>query len=338
MFIPWNHPSVRLTGRWSRLESDITDPHIFNKPTARYTAATAPGSYLEAAFKGERALLKFDIGFMTGPMPHLWVSVDGGAKVEVPLDRYLAVEAEGEGTHVVKVFYKGAMEMLARWHSPLTAAVCFLGYDAEDAGELPPDDRPLMEALGDSITEGVLLDTDYDTVSPNKVDQFNRPYQDDNLATYPQVAAKKLNFRCMSQAYGATGLTREGCGAVPRAGLTYPYVVKHVEYTGEAPDYVIINHGTNDFAAPKEEFLARYGEYVELIHSRAPKAQIVILTPFNGAHFDDLKEFYTGCALPYVHFISTQGWLPKEPLHPVRKSHFLAGQLLAEAMKREFGL
>ncbi len=338
MFIPWNSPSVRLTGRWSRLESDVTDYHIFNKPTAAYTAATAPGSYFEAAFTGERALLKFDMRFMTGPVPHLWVSVDGGARAEVPLDRYLAVEADGEGVHVVKVFYKGAMEMLSRWHSPLTAAVCFLGYDAEGAGELPPDTRPLMEALGDSITEGVLLDMDYDTVPPYKIDQFNRPYQDDNLATYPQVAARILDFRCMSQAYGATGLTREGCGAVPRAGLTYPYVFEHVEYTGEAPDYVIVNHGTNDFAAPKDEFLMRYKEYVELIHSRAPGAQIVILTPFNGAHWDDLHEFYTNCGLSCVHFISTKGWLPKEPLHPVRQSHRLAGELLAEAMKKEFGL
>ncbi len=338
MFIPWNSPSVRLTGRWSRLESDVTDYHIFNKPTAAYTAATAPGSYFEAAFTGERALLKFDMRFMTGPVPHLWVSVDGGARAEVPLDRYLAVEADGEGVHVVKVFYKGAMEMLSRWHSPLTAAVCFLGYDAEGAGELPPDTRPLMEALGDSITEGVLLDMDYDTVPPYKIDQFNRPYQDDNLATYPQVAAGILDFRCMSQAYGATGLTREGCGAVPRAGLTYPYVFEHVEYTGEAPDYVIVNHGTKDFAAPKDEFLMRYKEYVELIHSRAPGAQIVILTPFNGAHWDDLHEFYTDCGLSCVHFISTKGWLPKEPLHPVRQSHRLAGELLAEAMKKEFGL
>ena len=338
MFIPWNSPSVRLTGRWSRLERDVTDYHIFNKPTAAYTAATAPGSYFEAAFTGERALLKFDMRFMTGPVPHLWVSVDGDARAEVPLDRYLAVEAGGEGVHVVKVFYKGAMEMLSRWHSPLTAAVCFLGYDAEGAGELAPDTRPLMEALGDSITEGVLLDMDYDTVPPYKIDQFNRPYQDDNLATYPQVAARILDFRCMSQAYGATGLTREGCGAVPRAGLTYPYVFEHVEYTGEAPDYVIINHGTNDFAAPKDEFLMRYKEYVQLIHSRAPGAQIVILTPFNGAHWDDLHEFYTDCGLSCVHFISTKSWLPKEPLHPVRQSHRLAGELLAEAMKKEFGL
>ena len=64
----------------------------------------------------------------------------------------------------------------------------------------------------------------------------------------------------------------------------------------------------------------------------------MILTPFNGAHWDDLYEFYTNCGLSYVHFISTKGWLPGEPLHPVRQSHRLAGELLAEAMKKEFGL
>ena len=92
MFIRWNDASVRLTGRWSRLLQDGDDPHVFNQPTARCAVTTAPGSSFELAFRGEMALLHFDAGFLPHPAPHLWVSVDGGARVETPVDRYLRNE------------------------------------------------------------------------------------------------------------------------------------------------------------------------------------------------------------------------------------------------------
>ena len=45
MFIHWYDPSVRLTGRWTRLVREGDDPHLFVQPTARFTTTTAPGSY-----------------------------------------------------------------------------------------------------------------------------------------------------------------------------------------------------------------------------------------------------------------------------------------------------
>ena len=50
MFIHWYDPSVRLTGRWTRLVREGDDPHLFVQPTARFTTTTAPGSYFELAF------------------------------------------------------------------------------------------------------------------------------------------------------------------------------------------------------------------------------------------------------------------------------------------------
>ena len=91
MFIKWNDKAVRLTGRWSRLPEDVTDPHVFVKPTAAYTTATAAGSYFELAFKGDSALLQFEMGYVETHAPHLWIQVDGGASIEVPVDRYLRI-------------------------------------------------------------------------------------------------------------------------------------------------------------------------------------------------------------------------------------------------------
>ena len=79
MFIPWNHESVRLTGRWSRLSKDQSDPHIFVHASAASAVTTAPGSYFEFAFRGKDAVLRFDMGYLGYPSPHLYIQVDGGA-------------------------------------------------------------------------------------------------------------------------------------------------------------------------------------------------------------------------------------------------------------------
>lgn len=42
MFIPWTSPAVRLTGRWSRLPKNVSDPHLFVQADSKCTCATAP--------------------------------------------------------------------------------------------------------------------------------------------------------------------------------------------------------------------------------------------------------------------------------------------------------
>lgn len=333
----WNDPSVRLTGRWSRLDRDDTDPHRFIHPTAAYTAATAPGSYLEIAFRGDMILLEFMTGYHTYPLPHLWLRLDGGADFEVPVDRFLRVRAGSQGQHVLRVLFKGAMEMQNRWYQPLAGAVCFAAYQAEDRGVLPEDHRPLIEFLGDSITEGVLIDTDYSDKPVCIEVQQERPYQDDNLATYASLLAAALDLRAMFQAYGAIGLTRSGCASVPRAGLIYPYVFNGVPYTGEKPDVIMINHGTNDRGATAEEFLMRYRELLDMLTEKNPGAKIICLTPFIGAFDADIMrmaEEYRREHNPRVYAISTRGWLAPEPLHPLRDGHRTAAEKLIPLVKQ----
>ena len=336
MFVSWHDDSVRLTGRWSRPCEDGHDPHVFIQSTAAYTTATAPGSGFELAFEGRSAVLRFDLGYLGQPFPHLWISVDGGPRVEAPVDRYLRIQADKPGAHVVRVVYKGGMEMLPRWHQPLMGAISFIGAEVEAPGRLPPDDRPVIEFIGDSITEGVLIDADFSSCPPNSIDQFNRPYQDDSCATYAWLAAERLNLRPIVQAYGAVGLTREGCGSVPRAGLIYPYVFDGMEYTGERPDVVVINHGANDRAASAEEYLQRYGELIDLIRERAPKAVVVCLGAFCGAFDQELGEFVAAWNRAHsqpIHFISTRGWVPAEPLHPLRSGHKIIADRLVPLLK-----
>lgn len=332
MFIPWNDPdSVRLTGRWSNIPADYHENHIFTQPSSQFTTTTAPGSYFELAFKGRCVRLRFDLGYLGQPFPHLWVQIDNGSRVEVPVDRFLRIEAESDGVHKLTVLYKGGMEMLPRWHQPLMGAISFIGAEVEEKAVLEPDPRKIIEFLGDSITEGVLTDADYSSEPANLIDQFNRPYQDDNTATYASLTAKALNLRAMFQAYGAIGLTRSGCGSVPRAGEIYPYVFDGVPYTGPKPDIILINHGANDRGASADEYLARYAELLELILSGNPEASIICLSAFCGAFDRELGEFCKNWNLTHshvVHFISSAGWVPLEPLHPLREGHRIIAEHL----------
>ena len=336
MFINWYDKSVRLTGRWSRNYAPRFDYRIFNQPTTAYTTTTAAGSYFELAFTGDCARLHFDLGYLAQPFPHLYISVDGGARIEVPVDRYLRIEAEEYGTHIIKVIYKGGMEQLPRWYSPLMGAISFIGAEVDAPAELPEDNRRIIEFVGDSITEGVLTDADYAPTPAHTLDQHCRPYQDDNCATYASLTAKRLNLRPIYQAYGAVGLTRAGCGSVPRAGLIYPYCYDGVPYTGEKPDVILINHGAND-RGNRDRYPAEYRALLALLREKNPAAKIVVLTPFCGA-FDDvlpvLVDEFNRETGDSVVCISSAGWVPAEPLHPLRDGHeIIAEKFAAELAK-----
>lgn len=71
MWIGFDSPAVRLTGRWGVLDGNRA-------------VATAAGAYLEAAFYGELATLRFDMEGTAHPVPHVWISVDGGARRKPP--------------------------------------------------------------------------------------------------------------------------------------------------------------------------------------------------------------------------------------------------------------
>ena len=338
MFIPWNHESVRLTGRWSRLSKDQSDPHIFVHASAASAVTTAPGSYFELAFRGKSAVLRFDMGYLGYPSPHLYIQVDGGAMTEAPVDRLIRISAAGDGNHVVKVVYKGSSEVLPRWYPSLMGMISFRGFQADAPGTLEKDERRVVEFIGDSITEGVLVDADYIGAPANSIDQFNRVYQDDVTATYAWLSAEKLNLRPVFQAYGAVGLTRSGNASVPRAGLIYPWVYDGVPYTGEKPDYVVINHGANDRGTGAEEYILRYRELVSLVHEINPGAQVICLGAFCGAFDTELRAMVQALDFNWLHFISTKGWLPPEPLHPLRDGHIIAAERLCAELKTLFGL
>ena len=309
MFVPYRHESIRLTGRW-----DVRDESE--------AVCTATGSYLEFCFEGKMAVAQFNT--LTNDVEqrlHLWIQVDGGVMTEAPIDRALRVICPEDGIHTVRIIYKGGQEATARWYAPLRGKVSFMGIKCDKPVAIAPDTRRTIEFIGDSITEGVLIDN-----APfYENDLLNRPYQDDVCATYAWRTAEALDLRPIFMGYGAVGLTKSGSGKVPPAALAYPYNFDGSPITHTPSDVVLINHGANDRGRNDPVlYCEKYLELVRLIRAKNPDALIVALSAFCGAYHEELGAAIAdynrqnGCV---VHYIDTFGWISPEPLHPTREGH-----------------
>ena len=324
--LSYTHESIRLTGRWDRGETQAT--------------ATATGSYIEFAFTGRMALARFDVVSNAHPRLHLWIQVDGGAMIEAPIDSFLRVIAPDDGAHVCRIVYKGGTEQDRRWYAPLTCKVSFLGVQVEAPATLPADVRPTVEFVGDSITEGVLIDVDFNTAEDamdTYVEAKFRCYQDDACATYAWLTAEAMGWRPIVMGYGAVGATHAGSGSVPKAAIAYPQNFDGSPITHKSADYIIVNHGANDRGWAVETYLAEYENLLDVIRTRNPSSVIVSLSAFCGAHHEALGEMIAryneknGCR---VHFIDSTGWVPVEPLHPLRDGHRIIATHLVEELKK----
>ncbi|MBQ2706694.1 MAG: hypothetical protein IJF67_00415 [Clostridia bacterium] len=319
MFFDWKNENIRYTGRFGATGSSVS--------------ATATGACIEFAFAGKTALMQFDVDFSFDPRGHVYIEVDGGARSEATIEKYIRITAAPDKPHTVKVIYKSSVEQQHRWYLPLIGKIAFMGVEADTLLPLAPDTRRTIEFVGDSITEGVLIDP---TLRVNPVDQLNRPWQDDVTATYAWLTAEKLGLRPYFMGYGAVGATRPGCGSVPKAAEAYPYNFNGSPVTYPSCDIVVCNHGAND-RGNREGYPAEYKALLALLREKNPAAKIVVLTPFCGA-FDDvlpaLVDEFNRETGDSVVCISSAGWVPAEPLHPLRDGHeIIAEKFAAELAK-----
>lgn len=324
MFVTYRDPSVRLTGRW-----DVTNEN--------YAEATTTGAYIDFAFEGRMAMACFDIEGNRAPFLHLWIQVDGGAMVEAPIDAYLRIMAKDDGRHTCRIIFKGTEEKYRRWYRPLHGKVSFRGIDTEKPVAIEADERRVIEFVGDSITEGVLIDPDYygDTEDQYEEDDLNRIYQDDVCATYAWLTAEALDLRPVFMGYGAVGVTKAGNSNVPPAPSAYPYNFCDSPITHKS-DIVVINHGANDRPNGAERYVSEYLKLIDVVRAHQPKAIIISVSGFCGAFHTELGEAIraynekNGCDVKYV---DTFGWIPLEPLHPLRDGHQTVAKNLVPLIK-----
>lgn len=322
--VRFDDAAVRYTGRW------------FFGDAAETTCA---GAYFEVGFTGAELLLSFDMRGISETPPHLFLQLDGGAKFEAPTDAYLRVEAPDGGAHALRVIVKSIDECESRWENP-NCRVSFLGCEAEGFRHLPTDTRPVIEFIGDSITEGILVDPE--RRSPCYTDdRYNRVYQDDATTGWAWRTAEALGMAARIMGYGAVGLTRGGSGGVPRAALAYPYAYAGAVLPPARVDYIVINHGANDSGASDEEYLKRYEELLDEVRAAHPEAHVLVLPSFWGFHAAVLPDFvagYNASRGARVDFVPTDGWFTNFPEHPLRTEDCAIGEKLTEALRELWGL
>lgn len=327
MFFSASDERIRYTGRFGKTVAWTPNDNM---------TAVAPGSYFEFAFTGRFCELKFDLDLSYEPHGHVYIEVDGGARVEATIEKYLRLCAKDDGTHYVKVIYKSTVEQMNRWFQPLNNKMALQGIECDELVPLAPDNRKTIEIIGDSITEGVL-------VAENKVDiveQKSRPWQDDVTSTYGWILAEAMDLRPYFMGFGATSLHHGGCGCVPKASEQYLYNFNDSPKTFPSCDYILINHGANDRAAgntPRGDYLDNYADFLSLLRKENPNSTIVILSPFCGAMEDVLPDFvkkWNADNNDNVRYISSRGWVPLNPLHPLREGHATIGANLIEEWKK----
>ena len=314
-----SHESVRLTGRF----------HI----DAAGAVTTATGGSIEIAFRGDFILLYFNTDMDMCPVPHLWIETEDGTKTEAVIQRVLRVEFARNTAHRIRVIFKGAVETQHRWYPPLTAKMHFVGYEADAPDILPRDDRPIIEFIGDSITEGQQIDAMHE-FSPVLADNYT--FQNDATATYGYLTAKLLNMRPRLIGYGCLGATHGGRGGVPIASESYPFNYAGSPVQQFDASVIVVNLGANDRIFPEERYISEYRNLLSVIRKHNPKAKLVVLSAFCGVYPDALRrmvEAFNTETQGSVFFIDSTDWVPPEPLHPERDAHRLIAERLAKALR-----
>jgi lysophospholipase L1-like esterase len=98
---------------------------------------------------------------------------------------------------------------------------------------------------------------------------------------------------------------------------------------------VVINQGTNE--PPSPEYQGLYGQYLAQLRRAYPKAKLVALRPFGGAHGEDIKAAVSACNAAgdsRVYYIDSTGWYTG-PLHPNIEGSATLAEKLVHALKTQ---
>lgn len=322
MFVKYTDSSIHLTGRWTKLDNKAV--------------TTTTGSQIHIKFEGDMALLKFDLSGDSGEHAHIWISIDNGDMTESAVGSALRIKTAEYGIHTIRIIYKSQIECRNRWLSPLEQKLAFLGAEVEKSLVIEDNAAKTIEFVGDSITEGVLTDAKAD---PERLPEENmefRVYHNDVCATYAWQTAENLGLMPIIMGYGAVGTTTGGNGNVPAAADAYPYNFDGSPICHKSADYIVINHGANDSRSAEADYINGYKRLLDTVRKYNPTSEIFSLSAFCGAHAEALGKFiseYNEKNNDNVIFINSTGWVPADPLHPLRDGHKIIAEHLSHILK-----
>ncbi len=333
--VPAADPRLQLWGRWSTREADGWGAVTVNT-----------GSAIIARFEGTGLAFLFRTDQYPREFPTLWVQVDDGDWREVTAAGSIPASDAPlpAAAHTARVVVKGFREWERRWYGPRESDIVFRGVTpAKDTRLIDPPPRParLIEYLGDSITEGVLV---LNTGSQESWKRERWPQYSDGRRTWAWQSALMLGAEPRTVGFGRLGLTVNANGGVPPAITSFASVFDGVPIDDLRPaDAVVVNMGTNDGKAGPEVFGPLYRVYIETIRKQYPKARIFCLRPFNGAHAAEIEGTVKALAAAgdaLVHHVDTSGWIdvPKhttDGIHLNLDGNRIAAEKLAPIIKEK---
>lgn len=331
-------PRIQYWGRWDFKEADSAGAITVNT-----------GSTILANFRGTEATLHFSVSHYPEQFPSLWLQVDDQDwRVVTPAEE-LAVSRQplAEGEHAIRAVVKGFREWERRWDPPLESSIVFRGLSLAPGGKLlDPPARPgrLIEYLGDSITEGVLVLLDEkNTAKPReKWPQFS-----DGRRTWAYQSALMVGAEPRTVGFGRLGLTIQANGGVPPGTYSFPYIYNGVPVDrSRIPDAAVVNMGTNDGRASDEVFGPLYKAYIETIRKQYPSAVIFCMRPFNGAHGEAIQKTVDSMASTgdkLIRFVDTTGWIDPgahttDRVHLNLEGNRIAAEKLATILRKELNI
>lgn len=307
-------PNLRFVGRWDKSNSSV------------YTSNWG-GAYLSTKFTG----------------PSIEVHLEAPRSFEYIIDGVrnsywnwnnsttVTLSAQGSGPHTLQI--------ATTWESnklPIKKLQLPVGEKT-----LPPDPRPLVEFIGDSITAGhststgaltdyawlvaEMMGADHTQIAVSGIALVNGYFYKD---VGPWPGMDNLYFKSRS----ALDCQDTACANNPLWNFS--------TYT---PRLIVINLGTNDafLGVPASEFQKRYTDFLVAVRAKHPNAEIAAIGTFGGHYLGETEaavKARVSAGDTKVHFIGTKDWVlgsdTADGVHPHDKGQVkIAGLLLPELQK-----
>lgn len=257
--------------------------------------------------------------------PYFAYSIDGG-----PLVRQLiTVPRLPELTtdeHLIRVVIDGLTEWEDKWVGE--KGIAFNRVEVASGGAITgilPMNK-IGEFYGDSITEGVRVLSMEANADGNSAS-----------GAYPFIACDKLNAISHRVGFGLTGATKGGSGGVPKLSEVIDNMTQNRKVPYHIPDFIVINHGTNDGDADSATFKANYNSALEKLRIKYSGVPIFTMIPFNQRHAQDIRDCVADKS--YCYLVETSNWNVTftDGGHPDINGGIVAGTKLAENIEATLG-
>lgn len=272
------------------------------------------GAYFKVKFSGASCTLNFDLTSVSSPVPKIAYRVDGILGfTEVDIASSVVISMPSVTTdyplHLLEVYVKSTSAATNRWGGS-NNVVNLSGISLAIGGVLSkPTELPLRALyFGDSITEG--------NVSLNA--GGDNTLQSNAMQSWSLESAKILGAEIGNVGFGGQGWLAYGAGSVPDFGSTYDKLYSGVTRSlSIEPDFIVINHGTNDAA----DVTAAATAVLNSLLAATTSTAIIVMRPFNGARSSEIQAAIAASSNPSrIKYIDTTGWFvtanSADGLHP----------------------